>query len=117
VLHVIRLKHGLSTTHSLRADELRAINAWLKVRASMKVPTNVKTFFVSGQRKPLHRSTVNLLLQKYSAATSLPVLKSRQTPRSVGATGECWRCWLRSEHARIGESRVTVFKPRTALGD
>src|SRR5215831_19685995 len=60
VLHVIRLKHGLSTTHPLRADELRTINAWLKVRASMKVPTNVKTFFVSSQRKPLHRSTVNL---------------------------------------------------------
>jgi type 1 fimbriae regulatory protein FimB len=42
VLHVIRLKHGLSTTHPLRADELRTINAWLKVRASMKVPANVK---------------------------------------------------------------------------
>ena len=38
VLHVSRLKHGLSTTHPLRADELRAINAWLKVRASMRCP-------------------------------------------------------------------------------
>jgi hypothetical protein len=27
-----------------------------------------KAFFVSEQRKPLHRSTVNLLLQKYSTA-------------------------------------------------
>jgi type 1 fimbriae regulatory protein FimB len=34
----------------------------------------VKTFFVSEQRKPLHRSTVNLLLRKYSAAASLPLL-------------------------------------------
>ena len=33
-----------------------------------------KTFFVSEQRKPLHRSTVNLLLRKYSAAASLPLL-------------------------------------------
>ena len=73
VLHVSRLKHGLSTTHPLRADELRAINAWLKVRASMKVPVNVKTFFISQQRKPLYRSTVNLLLEKYSAAASLPL--------------------------------------------
>src|SRR5215469_15893486 len=73
VLHVIRLKHGLSTTHPLRADELRAINAWLKVRASMKVPVNVKTFFISQQRKPLYRSTVNLLLEKYSAAAPLPL--------------------------------------------
>jgi integrase len=31
-------------------------------------------FFVSEQRKPLHRSTVNLLLRKYSAAASLPLL-------------------------------------------
>ena len=28
VLHVARLKKGLSTTHPLRADELRAIKAW-----------------------------------------------------------------------------------------
>jgi type 1 fimbriae regulatory protein FimB len=74
VLHVSRLKHGLSTTHPLRVDELRAISAWLKVRDSMKVAANVKTFFVSGQRKPLHRSTVNLLLLKYSGAASLPLL-------------------------------------------
>ena len=33
-----------------------------------------KAFFVSEQRKPLHRSTVNLLLRKYSAAASLPLL-------------------------------------------
>jgi type 1 fimbriae regulatory protein FimB len=33
-----------------------------------------KTFFVSEQRKSLHRSTVNLALRKYSAAASLPLL-------------------------------------------
>jgi type 1 fimbriae regulatory protein FimB len=72
VLHVARLKGGLSTTQPLRGDELRAISAWLKERARMK-PTG-KAFFVSEQRKPLHRSTVNLLLRKYSAAASLPLL-------------------------------------------
>ncbi len=71
VLHVARLKRGLSTTHPLRETELRAISAWLKERAKMK-PAG-RTFFVSEQRKPLHRSTVNLLLQKYSAAASLPL--------------------------------------------
>lgn len=71
VLHVARLKRGLSTTHPLRSDELRAIGAWMKERARMKPPG--KTFFVSEQRTPLHRSTVNLLLQKYSAAASLPL--------------------------------------------
>ena len=38
----------------------------------MEVPATVKAFFVSEQRTPLHRSTVNLLLEKYSAA-SLPL--------------------------------------------
>src|SRR5450631_2090736 len=72
VLHVTRLKGGLSTTQPLRGDELRAITAWLRERARMK-PTG-KTFFVSEQRKPLHRSTVNLALREYSAAASLPLL-------------------------------------------
>jgi type 1 fimbriae regulatory protein FimB len=72
VLHVKRLKRGLSTTHPLRADEIRAINAWLKIRAAMKLPATVSTFFVSEQRKPLHRSTVNYFLKTASAAASLP---------------------------------------------
>ena len=32
-LHVARLKRGLSTTHPLRGDELRALRAWLTQRA------------------------------------------------------------------------------------
>ena len=72
MLHVARLKGGLSTTHPLRGDELRAIGAWLKERARMK--SAGKTFFVSEQRKPLHRSTVDLALRKYGALASLPLL-------------------------------------------
>jgi type 1 fimbriae regulatory protein FimB len=63
---------GPSATQPLRGDELRAVSAWLKERARMK-PTG-KAFFVSEQRKPLHQSTVNLALRKYSAAASLPLL-------------------------------------------
>ena len=33
-----------------------------------------KSFFVSEQRRPLHRSTVNLLLKTYSIAASLPLI-------------------------------------------
>ena len=33
VLHVTRLKTGLSTTHPLRGDEIRAIQLWLTERA------------------------------------------------------------------------------------
>jgi type 1 fimbriae regulatory protein FimB len=72
VLHIVRLKNGLSTTQPLRGDELKAIGAWLKQRARMK--PNGKTFFVSEQRKPLHRSTINLALRKYSETAALPFL-------------------------------------------
>src|ERR1700683_5172024 len=69
VLHVTRLKGGLSTTQPLRGEELCTIRAWLKERARMK-PAG-KTFFVSERREPLHRSTINLLLHKYSTAAGL----------------------------------------------
>ena len=72
VLHITRLKHGLSTTQPLRGDELKAIGAWLKQRARMK-PIG-KSFFVSEQRTPLHRATVNFAVQKYSEAAALPLL-------------------------------------------
>jgi type 1 fimbriae regulatory protein FimB len=48
VLHVMRLKDGLSTTHPLRGDELRAIKAWLADRARMKPETDA--FFVTERR-------------------------------------------------------------------
>lgn len=54
VLHDARLKGGLSTTHPLRGDEIRAIKAWLVERTRMKAPG--RAFFLSEQRKPLHRS-------------------------------------------------------------
>ena len=71
VLHVARLKGGLSTTHPLRGDEIRAIKAWLVERARMKAPG--RAFFLSEQRRPMHRSTVNLLLRKYGEKARLPV--------------------------------------------
>jgi hypothetical protein len=39
----------------------------------MKVPATVQMLFVSERRRPLHRSSVNLLLAKYSAAAGLPL--------------------------------------------
>jgi integrase len=75
VLHIVRLKGGLSTTQPLRGDELKAIGAWLRQRTRMQ-PT-VKSFFVSEQRRPLHRSTVNLILDSAAGqppCPSLPIL-------------------------------------------
>jgi type 1 fimbriae regulatory protein FimB len=70
VLHIAKVEARISTTHPLRGDELKAIGAWLKQRVRMQ--PNCKTFFISEQRKPLHRSTVNLILDACSKAAGLP---------------------------------------------
>ncbi len=74
-LHIVRLKGGFSTTHPLRSDEIRTIKAWLVGWARMKAPGKDlgRSFFLSERRKPLHRSSVNLLLHKYGYKARLPV--------------------------------------------
>jgi type 1 fimbriae regulatory protein FimB len=61
VLHVARLKHGLSTTHPLRGDELRVIKTWLVERARMKPETDA--FFISERRGPLSRKTAWVMIR------------------------------------------------------
>ncbi|MDR3557318.1 MAG: tyrosine-type recombinase/integrase [Syntrophobacteraceae bacterium] len=51
VLHVARLKKGLSTTHLLRGDEIKLIKAGLAIRAKKKPQTDA--FFISERRGPL----------------------------------------------------------------
>jgi type 1 fimbriae regulatory protein FimB len=71
VLHVARLKHGLSTTHPLRGDELKAIKPWLTERAGMKPRTDA--FFISEWRSPLSRKTAWLAIRSYGERAGLPV--------------------------------------------
>src|SRR5215470_12158988 len=71
VLHVMRLKAGLSTTHPLRGDELRAIKTWLAERAKMKPET--EACFISERRSPLSRKTTWLMIRDYSRRAGLPV--------------------------------------------
>ena len=63
VLHVERLKKGLSTTHPLRPDELRAIKAWLVERKRLKPEGDA--FFVSERRSPLSRKTAWAAIRTY----------------------------------------------------
>jgi len=71
VLHVHRLKDGLSTTHPLRGDELRAIKSWLADRVRMHPDTDA--FFISERRKPLSRKTAWLMIRDYGRLAGLPV--------------------------------------------
>jgi len=71
VLHVQRLKKGLSTTQPLRVDELKAIKAWLVVRARMQPGNNV--FFISARRSALSRKTAWLTIRRYGEKAGLPL--------------------------------------------
>jgi len=71
VLHVARLKKGLSTTQPLRADELRLIKAWLIERAKMK-PTG-KAFFISERRAPLSPKRAWAAIRRYGELAGLPL--------------------------------------------
>jgi len=71
VLHVARLKKGLSTTHPLRLDELKAIKSWLAIRTKMKAETDA--FFISERRKPLSRVTAWLAIRDYGVKAALPL--------------------------------------------
>jgi type 1 fimbriae regulatory protein FimB len=71
VLHVARLKQGLSTTHPLRGDELRAIKTWLAERATMQPQTDA--FFLSERRDPLSRKTAWVAIRVYGKRAGLPI--------------------------------------------
>ena len=71
VLHVARLKKGLSTTHPLRSDELRTIKAWLTERARLGPAGD--TFFVSERRAPLNRRTAWVAIRRYGELAELSV--------------------------------------------
>jgi type 1 fimbriae regulatory protein FimB len=71
MLHVKRLKDGLSTTHPVRSDELRAIKDWLADRTRMKSDT--AAFFLSERHRPLSRKTVWVMIRAYGKKAGLPL--------------------------------------------
>jgi len=71
VLHVKRLKKGLSTTHPLRLEVLRAVKAWLVERKKLKPEGD--SFFVSERRSPLSRKTAWVAIRDYGEKAKLAV--------------------------------------------
>ncbi len=71
VLHVERLKKGLTTTHPLRSEEIRAVKTWLTQRAKMK--PDMDAFFISEGRLPLSRKRVWRAVQRYGELAGLPL--------------------------------------------
>ena len=71
VLHVARLKKGLSTTQPLRADEIKSIKAWLAIRAKMKPDGDA--FFISERRAALSRKRAWAAIRDYGELAGLPL--------------------------------------------
>ena len=71
VLHVARLKRGLSTTQPLRMDEVRAIKAWLAERKKWNPETDA--IFVSERRTPLSRKTAWAAIRSYGEKAGLSI--------------------------------------------
>ncbi len=72
ILHVERLKKGLSTTHPLRSDEIRVIKAWLIERGRLKPEGDA--FFVSERRSLLSRKTAWAAIRAYGEKAGLSLL-------------------------------------------
>ena len=75
VMHVARLKKGLSTTHPLRADEIKLIKTWLTIRAKIKLDTDA--FFVSERRTALSRKRAWSAIRDYGELAGLPLPPTR----------------------------------------
>ena len=74
ILHVTRLKRGLSTTHPLRGEEIRALRQWLGVREKFLKAGVCPYLFLSERRTPLNRRSVWWTVRKLGeqAGLSLP---------------------------------------------
>jgi type 1 fimbriae regulatory protein FimB len=68
-LYVARLKHGVSTTHPLRGNELRTLRGWLVQRARLHPKTTA--LFVSERRQPLSRKTAWALIRRCGSVAGL----------------------------------------------
>jgi type 1 fimbriae regulatory protein FimB len=69
VLHVERLKKGLSTTQPMRQDELRLLKAWLAVR---QADTLTPHLFISERGQPISRITIYKMIQQCGEMAQFP---------------------------------------------
>ncbi|RAX00328.1 MULTISPECIES: tyrosine-type DNA invertase [unclassified Photorhabdus] len=64
IIHVRRLKGGLSTTHPLIPEEIKALNQWLNIRKSWR-ESDTEWVFLSQKSGAISRQQVYGLLKRY----------------------------------------------------
>jgi integrase len=67
-MRIHRLKNSLAGLHPLQPDEVKAIKAYLRMRAS-----DAPHLFVTNRNQPIHRSTLDVLMKKtYGEKAGIP---------------------------------------------
>ena len=69
-LRIQRLKHSLSGLHPLQPDEVKAIKAYLRTRASQ-----APSIFLSNRNEPISRRMLDKLMKIYGEKAGLPDTK------------------------------------------
>jgi site-specific recombinase XerD len=69
-LRIQRLKHSLSGLHPLQPDEVKAIKAYLRTRASQ-----APSIFLSNRNEPISRRMLDKLMKTYGEKAELPDTK------------------------------------------
>lgn len=70
VIYVRRAKNGTPTTHPIAPDEMKALRAWLKARASY-TGAECPALFLSERGQALDRRQINYLLKRYGEQAGL----------------------------------------------
>jgi type 1 fimbriae regulatory protein FimB len=114
-VNINRLKNSISGTHPLFTSEARAIRDWLTVRERMEPETDA--LFISEQRRPLSRATVNLLVTAIAEAAGLGSLAvhPHMLRHSAGYSLVNKGFNLRVIQSHLGHSRLENSARYTAL--
>ena len=114
-INIRRLKNSISGRHPFYTGEARAIRDWLTVREAMEPDTNA--FFISEQRRPLSRATVDLLVSKIAEAAGLGNLAvhSHMIRHSTGYSLINRGFDVRTVQVHLGHARLENTARYTAL--
>lgn len=114
-ININRLKNSISGTHPLFTGEARAIRDWLAVRERMEPETDA--LFISEQRRPLSRATVNLIVSAIAEAAGLGALElhPHMLRHSAGYALVNKGFNLRVIQTHLGHSRLENTARYTAL--
>ena len=114
-INVNRLKNSISGRHPFYTCEARAIRDWLAVREAMEPDTSA--FFVSEQRRPLSRATVDLMVKTIAQAAGLENLAvhSHMLRHSAGYSLINRGFDIRTVQAALGHARIDNTVRYTAL--